>query len=172
MITFFIEPIPNGWVYPCTLEDIEHQLKLVSPEDLKGLCAVGLVPSTNKQFSADGRYRAMSKPTIYLYSYPESLTFRQPAHTKRSDIEHWKAIELEYGMTIREEGSRWICQWRADNLRRFVLEHVLIHEIGHHVLLKKRISEGLNNKPSVQVSEQFADDYAVRWQRSMGLIKH
>ncbi|MDQ2686240.1 MAG: SMP-30/gluconolactonase/LRE family protein [Armatimonadota bacterium] len=100
-----------------------------------------------------------------MYSYRETLCYRQPPHITRGDIEHFWVVELSYGMQITQEGSRWVCQWEAEALRRFTVEHVLLHEIGHHVCFRQRRQEGFQGPLRHIPSEQFAEDYALRLQR-------
>jgi hypothetical protein len=114
MITVFQRPLLPGWVYPCTVEDIRHQLSTLPAEDLDGLWAVALVPSTRKNCSANGRYHAGGsrwhaggRPTIHLLSYPETLTYKQPAGTRQGDMETGFVIERQFGMRVEKVGSRW-----------------------------------------------------------------
>src|SRR5207253_11105638 len=125
----------------CTVDDIRHQLSTLPAQDLDGLWAVGLVASTRKDCSANGRYyaggnryHAGGRPIIHLHSYPETRTYKLPAGTREGDMETGFVIERHFGMRVEKVGSRWYCRWSAEDLRRFVLEHVLIHEVGHPVL--------------------------------------
>jgi hypothetical protein len=144
------------------LEDIRSQLSQLPVADLQGLWAVGLVASTRKDNKANGRYLWGAKPVIHLYSYPATYSFKLPAHTKHSDIERGFAVELQYGMQVEQVGSRYVCRWQAQALRRFVMEHVLMHEIGHHVYHWRRYQQGLVFRPYTRESEQFAEAYALR----------
>lgn len=165
MINVFQRPLPPGWVYPCTPEDISAQLAEVPTGDLEGLWAVGLVPATRRDCWANGRYFSAPKPVIYLLSYRETLCYRQPPHTTRAGIEHGLSVETAYGMQIEQEGRRWACQWEAEALRRFTIEHVLMHEIGHHICFLQRHRDGFKGALGWAASEQFAEDYALRFQR-------
>lgn len=167
MIRIYERPLLPGWVYPCTVQDIRHQLEMLPAADLEGLWAVGLVPSTRRHCSANGRYYYYpgGRPIIHLLSYPETLTYKQPAGTRRGDIGTGLVIERHFGMRVEKIGSRWYCQWTAEDLRRFALEHVLIHEVGHHVQCMQRRRQGLPAWPSQRVSEQFAEAYACRYLR-------
>jgi hypothetical protein len=166
MIEIFERQLLPGWVYPCTVEDIRHQLTTLPAEDLEGLGSVGLIPSTRKNCSANGRYWGGLPPTrISLYSYHESLRYKQPAGTRPGDLDWGLSVEREFGMHVEKVGSRWFCQWSAENLRLFILEHVLIHEVGHHVQHMQRRRAGLWSDPGRQVKEQFAEAYACRYVR-------
>jgi hypothetical protein len=164
-ITLFERPLLAGWIYPCTLEDIRERLAELPTEDLEGLWAVGLVPSTRKDCSVNGRYFGGDRPTIHLCSHQMSLTYKQPDQVKRSDLEHSQMVQLEYGMRIERVGSRWFCRWSPEDLRRFVVEHVLLHEVGHHVHHMQRRRQGFTSRLTLGVREQFAEDYALRHAR-------
>ena len=161
-IRFFERPLLPGWIYPCTLDYIQTRLAQLPEEDLEGLWAVGLAPSTRNDWKANARYIFGERPVIYIFSFAASLTFKQPAHVKRSEIESGLAIELAYGMQVQRVGSRWLCQWEPENLRRFIVEHVLLHEVGHHVHYRQRARVGIHRPPAHRDTEQFAEAYALR----------
>jgi hypothetical protein len=157
MVKVFEKPLHPGWVYPCTVEEIEQQLLTFPPTHLEGLAVICLVPSIRKEPGRYGCYYPGDKPTICLYSWPDSLTFKGSQRVKRRHIEHKLVVERSFGMQVEQIGSRWFCRWNREDWRHFILEHVLPHEIGHHV--------GEYCDPS----EQFAEDYALRYQRSRQL---
>ncbi len=159
---FFEQPICDGWIYPCTLEEIKQRLSCFAVQDLEGIWAVGLAASTRKDHNANGRYLFGKKPSILLYSYPASYCFKLFPHTKRHDIEEKLAVELEYGMTVEQVGSRFVCHWQPEDLRRFILIHVLSHEVGHHIYHRQRQLQGLVHRSHTVESEQFAEAYAKR----------
>jgi|SRR5437667_5488054 len=155
MIRVFEKPLHPGWVYPCTVEEIEQQLLTFPPEDLKGLAVICLVPATRKDLKDWGLYgsyyRGIDKAKIYLYGWPDPLTDKFPQGTKRHHLAHLD-VHRSFGMQVEQIGTRWYCRWDREDWRRFVLEHVLPHEIGHHVC---------------GPSEQLADDYALRYLRNL-----
>lgn len=162
MIIVFEAPLPGGQIYPCSREDIWQQLNTLPEQDLEGLSAVGLVPSTRKDNDAYGRYLRAGEPKISLFSYPETLTFKLAPNTKHKDILYRLHVELEYGMQVEQVVSRWFCRWTAEDLRRFMIDHVLLHEIGHHVHYQQRSKQGYDYLPGTRAAEQFAEDYAIR----------
>jgi hypothetical protein len=137
------------------VEEIEQQLLTFPPEDLAGLAVICLVPATRKDLKDWGLYgyyyRSQDKPTICLCGWPDPLTDKFPQGTKRHHLAHLD-VRRSFGMQVEQIGTRWYCRWDREDWRRFVLEHVLPHEIGHHV-----------GGPS----EQRADDYAPRYLRSL-----
>ncbi len=164
-VYLFQRPCPPGWIYPCSLADIECSLAEIPEQDLKGLWAVGLVPSTRKDCYANGQYLFGDKPVIHLFSYPEMLSFKQPPHIKPGQIAHGLAVELAYGMRVEQVGSRFVCVWEKETLQSFIVDHVLVHEIGHHVYHRRRRQQGYSYCPNRTESEQFAEAYALRLSR-------
>ena len=73
---YFLEPLKPGWIYPCTLDEIRTELENATTDELDGLNAVGLSASTRKDSNANGRYHREYKPSIHIYSFPESFTFK------------------------------------------------------------------------------------------------
>jgi hypothetical protein len=167
MPALFERPIPPGWVYACTLEQIERQLATFPAEDLEGLHAAGLVPATRKDNNTYGLYSYRSKPVIHLYSGPASGTDRLRSGSRRDHAVSASRVEMGFGLRIREEEGRVYRLWEPEDLARFMLEFVLAHEVGHHVMHRQRLQQGWKPCPATRVCEQFADAYAMRYVRSL-----
>ena len=54
---------------------------------------------------------------------------------------------------------------KEPSLRRFILDSVLPHEIGHHVQYEQRRRKGYERALPTAIKEHFAEDYALRWAR-------
>lgn len=162
MAHLFARELLEGWIFPCSLDDIREQLESVPASDLEGLWAIGLVPSTRKNSSAHGRYLPGDKPVIHLHSFRDTFEYRLPSWVRVSRLISGLEVEQSYGMQLIEGGSRLVCKWAPEDLRRFVVEHVLLHEIGHHVFHTQRRAHGLRDCPGNHVCEQFAEAYALR----------
>ena len=167
-IRLFEKALPEGWVYPCTLEDLREQLLRLPLDDLRGLHAIGLAASTRRDHAANGRYCFGPAPVIRLYSFPTDLRYKLPARTRSSEIECGLAVEQVYGLQVERVGSRYYLHWETSDLRRFILEHVLPHEVGHHVYHTRRREAGYVFRPGTAESEQFAEAYARRMRPETG----
>jgi hypothetical protein len=168
-LPLFEHPLADGWVYPCTCADIRQQLALVPEQDTEGLLAVGLAAPKREDRRYYGTYWYWSwrikTPVIHLYAWPASLSFKTRRHYSVGEAAQCFAVELSYGMQAERAGCRLLCRWETDCLRRYVAEHVLLHEIGHHVQRRQRLRVGFSAFPGHTASEQFADDYASRGAR-------
>ena len=161
-ITFFIEPDKIGWVYPTTIDKIEGVIRLLPKEDTEGLIGVGLVQSTKKNDYLDGSYTFSPKPTIRIYSYRADYKYKLPPSTKYKHVQHYFKTEISYGMTFECVGSRLVCCWDPKDLELFILRHLLLHEVGHHVFHLNRLQKNIIKFPDTRISEQFAEAYALK----------
>jgi hypothetical protein len=171
-IPVFERPLPSGsnHRYLCTVEDIRAQLALVPEYDLEGLWAIGLSPLARKNSHAYGTYYRrkypMGKPVILLHSVKGALSFMLRSHSDPGYIQQRYRVDCSYGMQIDRRGRSVICRWSAESACRFMVEHVLLHEIGHHVLYQQRWRAGLLRRLASPIHEQFAEDYALRFHRA------
>lgn len=165
--------LPANHRYPCTAADIHAQLADVPEWDLTELRTVELIPRTCYDQRYHGCYCGRHyfdwhypnrKLTILLFSIKNTADSK----TFRSDVGFLKRrfkVKLEYGMTLERVGSQTFCRWTDESYRRFMTEHVLLHEIGHHVQEQQRTLSGFRHELSRRCEEQFAEDYAIRFHR-------
>ena len=72
---------------------------------------------------------------------------------------HVVAPYLRFGATIICDGGRWYIHLSEPQLKRFYIEHLFCHEVGHHVDWYNRNW----SKANARKVEEFADQYAVFW---------
>ena len=91
---------------------------------------------------------------ITLYPWPNSmeLTFGQKRPTNRVVNETER-----YGGVIKQRGREWFSEWTLQSLRRFYLQGILFHEVGHHIDQYSRLLSAADAKRA----EEFADQYAL-----------
>ena len=175
-LSLFERPLSEGWVYPCPLDDLRRQLTFVSEQDLEGLWAVGLaVPELDKKdcygtYYPYGYRRPARGPVIVIWAQPPRLAFKMRRSYSRGQIDQRFRVEMSYGMVVGKRGGHTECCWMPECLRCYTAEHVLLHEVGHHVQYRQRQRAGLSPFPDHRPCEQFADDYALRavrrWKRA------
>jgi hypothetical protein len=108
MLKIVEKPLHPGWVYPCTVEEIEEQLVTFPPEDLAGLAVICLVPALRwdlEDLGLDGRYYR-GRATICLYGWPDSFAYKFPKGWKRHHIEPNLVVERSFGMQVEQIGRR------------------------------------------------------------------
>lgn len=161
VIRFFQEALCGNRVYPCTIEEIESQMAQFPASDIQGIWAVGLACTTSKKNDANGSYAFGEKPTIRLFSYPDTYAYQQPASVKEKDADKFLIVEKSYGMRIEKCNNRIWCHWSAEALKCFMLDYVLRHEVGHHMFWMRSQPRFLD-EPYRKQSELFAEQYAQR----------
>jgi hypothetical protein len=119
------DPPPKGYIYPCTIGDLKRQLRRVPPEYLEGLWQIRLSNQARRYRDRDGDYL---DGEIRLFPYPERLIF--PASPKPNDP--WDQEWLAWGARVVDDNGVRSLQWTPEALRRYILDHVLLHELGHH----------------------------------------
>ena len=159
---FYQTEVFEKWKFPTTIENVRKVVESLPTEDVEGLYSVGLVQSDRATRHRNGVYYFQPKPDIKLYTYPFDLRYKQPATVKLKHVELHQRVEIEFGMKIRLEGSRLICAWESAELERFILFHVLLHEVGHYVFHSHWELNGLKRVTNRVSSEQFAEAYALR----------
>ena len=170
-IPIFERPLPGGKKhrYPCTVNEIRRQLALVPEYDLEGLWAIGLWPCDFYHSDAYAtyfrRHYPERKPMIVVWSDAGGLQFKLRRRCDPGYVERWFHVEAEYDIQMDNSGARTVCRWSKEDLSRYLVEHVLLHEIGHHVQYQQRQRSKLARRLPSNLQEQFAEDYAIRFNR-------
>lgn len=173
-VRLYERPLPpnSRHRYPCSLDDLRAQLARVPEYDLEGLCSVGLRPAARDDRKYYGVYCPYPwptyKPHVLIFSYCGKMAFMLSPRRTAGYVQRRFQVERGYGMEIERPGRRYILTWPDEDLRRYISEHVLLHEIGHHVQDRQRWRAGLDRRLPSCVEEQFAEDYAIRFLREAG----
>lgn len=122
-----------GRHHPVSATDVRRALATFGEEVYYGLESVELVPAP----PTDGRllFGALVGPgRVRLYDQPVP-PWRLPNALPKKE----RAILSDAGADLSEDG---VLSWPGDSLKRFMLGHVLAHEVGHHVLQHERRLRG------------------------------
>jgi hypothetical protein len=121
-------PAP-GRHHPASAADVRAALSAFGAEAYYGLRLVELVPALPvNQRPAFGRLAGPGH--VVLYDQPPS-----PWRLGASLPEDERAWLASGGADVAVAG---VVGWPGDSLRRFMLGHVLAHELGHHMLQHER----------------------------------
>ena len=151
-----------GFLHPASKKDILEMLDAVGPVALYGLRSVELARSpANGSISAPvfGRYCAPGRLILFEQPMPP---WRLPG-LLRGDV----AYRLERAgavVTRLAEVGATLVDWPSDTLRRFMLEEVLLHELGNHVLQHdkgKRSERIARTRDHEAFAVRFADKHRL-----------
>lgn len=127
-------PVRDSFIRPFTLEELESTLRAVPVRFLKGLERILLFGGTKKQeltanrLSRDGFYYP-GKNLIGLHPFlRKELDYR----CYRFSPHHFQEFRRA-GVKIVHKKSNIYAQFTLESLKKYYLQIVLVHEIGHHV---------------------------------------
>jgi hypothetical protein len=122
-----------GRHHPASAAEVRRALRAFGEEAYYGIKSVELVPAPPARKGL--AFAGLIEPgRIVLYDQapsPWRLGFAL-ASKERAQLQ-------AAGADLREEG---VVAWPGDTLRRFMLGHVLAHELGHHLLQHERRLRG------------------------------
>jgi hypothetical protein len=152
------QPRP-GFHHAITKRDVLELLEAIGPIAVYGLRSIEFarVPASNRATSlVFGRYKVPGRILLFEQAFPP---WRLHGRLAKKDVERFE-----------QAGAR-VCQmpqsvvtsvdWPAGALRRFMLEQVLLHELGHHVLQHHK-GKRLARIARTRDHEAFAALFATR----------
>jgi hypothetical protein len=91
---------------------------------------------------------------IILYPFPKSMVMnlgsKKPSARKLKELSQWCK-------NLHHVEGDWVLKWDLASLRAYYINHLLYHEVGHHVDWYNRYWSAANGKKL----EDFADQYAI-----------
>lgn len=128
------EQLHPDFIMPVSPRDVRRQLRQLPAKCLHGLRAIFLLGGSSKQdkvsdssLSTFGMY---GEKCVYLHPYPErSLEMCFPRAPQPHRM--WEYRRAGARCNTDAEGT-WV-RFTPEALRRFYLQDVLVHELGHHV---------------------------------------
>ncbi|PWU11213.1 MAG: hypothetical protein C5B50_23845 [Verrucomicrobia bacterium] len=125
------EPHP-GFHHPTTKQDIAQLLIAIGPSGIYGLRSVELTRAPVGGGACSlvfGRYEAPGRILLFEQPLPPWRLRGLLVKEQVERLERAGAVVTP----IRQLGATLV-DWPGDTLKRFMLEEVLLHELGHHVL--------------------------------------
>jgi hypothetical protein len=154
---YIIDPLPKGYVYPCSIDDIRTKIGELSSKTLRNISVIHLCNQVKMNPGVDAHI--YDGTDIRIYPVPEKLRWNYGWNKPNPALAQER---LEFGAYWRKiEDEWWLC-WDKDSLKGYFLNHVLLHEIGHSL---DDVHCGTNR------GEKLAEAFAHRVGES-GAIKH
>lgn len=156
-IGLYERPLHPEFIRPCSIADVIEMLNKIPHEFLIGLRGIYLLGGTAKQKRGgdpiDGVYDYIDFK-IYLAAWlKRDFVLSGPQLPPPHAMSEYKRA----GVKIERVKGGWECHFDEQSLRRYYLESVLLHEIGHHV--------ARNENKSYRKNENFADWMAIELNR-------
>lgn len=159
---FIVENTSRDFYFPVTIDEIKETLNLLPKNHTKYLTHIWLAKVKKSEFlkgeTVQGSFICGSKVyLIKLFAIPtdNKMIFGQTKPTSKL-LNFYRP----YCTDLQHDKNGWFLQWTEEKFKKYFLEKLLLHEIGHSVdYFYKRIW----SKANLKQVEDFADDYAVFW---------
>lgn len=150
----------RDFVFPTTREALTEQVRRLPAADTHGITHLWLRRVNQRQFDAGVPQAEFicgsGVRLIVIYPWPADLLqrfgVRKPTDTILRQYAPWTT-------DLRRDDGQWCLAWNPDVLERYCLDHLLIHEIGHHLDWYRNGWTAANRRET----EDRAASYAARW---------
>jgi len=161
VLPILIEENPSkDFFFPLSIDEALEALKAFPKRDYEGITHIWL-----KRIKLS-EYKNGSLPlaeficgsgvrVVILYPMPKNMkqNLGEKKPSQRTLNEYAK-----YNGNVIKSGNKWFCSWEISNLRKFYINCLLYHEVGHHIDWYYRNWSKANTKQL----EDFANEYAIQ----------
>lgn len=159
---FIEDHASRDFYFPVTIEEIKETLALLPTAHTEFLTHIWLGKVKKKDYlhgdTIQGKFVCGSGVyLIKLYAFPKNnkMLFGAKKPTNKQ-LSFYKG----YCEDLRHDKNLWFLKWETQQVKRYYLEKLLLHEVGHGVdLMYHRYWSKANTKKV----EDFADNYALIW---------
>ena len=151
----------RDFFFPATIEEIKETLNKLPKEHTENLTHVWLRKVKKKDYENSETFQGSficgsGVNLIVLYPFPADLIMRFDKKPSQNKLKRYSPYTSDL---IQKEGQ-WHLKWTKMGIKKYYLEGLLLHEIGHHIdsYYQRYWSKAYKNK-----CEKFADNYAVYW---------
>lgn len=149
----------RNFFFPISVSEAEEALRALPKDDFEGLTHIWC------RRASETEHRTGSRPwaeficgsgvrVVVLYAWRRDMKFewaRRPSNRIVKDMER-------FGIGVTRRGGVWQITPTLPQLRRFYIQHLLYHEVGHHIDWYIRHWSAAN----LSQVEEFADQYAIQ----------
>ena len=125
-IRYIVDPLPKGYVYPCSVEDIRSKIHEISEKMLRNVSLIHLCNQVKMNPGVDAHICDGSE--IRIYPVPEKLRWN---YGPKKPNPAFAQERLEFGAYWQNIDGDWWLSWDRDSLREYFLNHIFLHEVGH-----------------------------------------
>jgi len=155
ILPLIIEENPSrDFFFPLSATQVVEALKALPKRDYEGITHIWLRRISKADF-IDGSHPLATficgsgVRVITLYPWPTNMLL--PYGSKRPSNRTVNEVE-KFGAEIKKVGKEWFSKWDTDGLKKYYIQTLLYHEVGHHIDQYYR---------SWKAAEEYADQYAI-----------
>jgi hypothetical protein len=155
-----VENPSRDFVFPASPAEVAEQLRRLPPKDVEGITHLWFPPVNEKQLQAGLPLAEFicgsGVRVIVIHPWRADLTMnfgaKRPTGSIARQYERWTS-------DFRQSDGSWKLVWEPDTARDFVLNSLLLHEVGHHVDWYRNHWSAANGR----TAEHRAETYAACW---------
>jgi hypothetical protein len=150
----FVENPSRNFFHPCAPEEYLATLSRLPLEDTRYLKAIVLErPSIKDQrLGVEGRRRFSC---VIINAFPHDMRMEWKNAPSEATIRHYRPWCASWHF----DGDRWYLEWTLDEIKRYYLYHLFLHELGH---INQPMYHALKRR------EDFAEGFALAKARELG----
>lgn len=150
----------RDFFFPLSLEEVEEALKELPNRDYEGITHIWLRRLKGSDFHAGNKPHAeficgSGVRMIVLYPWPKDMVLsygrKRPSNAVINEAE-------KFGAVFKKTNKGWHSHWGISSIRKYTINAVLYHEVGHHIDWYYRHWSKANRKQA----EDYADQYAIQ----------
>jgi len=147
----------RDYFHPCTKTDVRAILNRLPKSLTKNIRVVLL-----RRLTEDDEMRGVDARRIFgcivLNAFPKDHCMRWREQPTKAVMKHYQPWCERWEHSKKQS----ILRWHYDEIKRYYLYHLLLHEIGH-------INDRRHGSTSKR--EAFAENFALQWARKLGEIE-
>jgi len=155
---YMVDNPSRDFYFPVTVEDIKQVLSQLPVELTQHLTHVWLRKRSKKRELYQGAFICGSGvQLVVIYAFPKDLLMRFGEEKPSGSTLTWYA---PYKPELIRQKNKWFLKWSEEGIRKYYLEGLLLHEIGHKAdsYYKRYWSVAYAKK-----AEKFANNFAYYW---------
>lgn len=149
----------RDFFHPCEPDEYLKVLKLMPVKLGKKIRAI-ILPRITKHDVEYGVEARRKSSCIILNPFPKTMEIVwsvEPEAKVQRHNEHWCAEPFKL------MGKLWVQKWEMEEIRRYYLFHLFLHELGH-------VNQPWFN--SLDRREEFAENFSLEWGIKLGALKN
>jgi len=159
---YILDNPSREFYFPVSIDEIKEFLNKLPVEHSKNLTHIWLRKMSKKEYEKEGSYQGCficgsGVQLIVLYPFPKNLTMQFGRRKPPQATLKWYSA---YNPDLKQANGNWHLKWTEDQIKRYYLEGLLLHEIGHKVdsIYKRFWSKSYSDK-----AEKYANNFAYYW---------
>ncbi len=164
---FKVDNSSRDFYFPVTVDEIKQFLERLPTEHTENLTHIWLRKMTYKEYEKEGKFQGCficgsGVNLIVLYPFPKNLKMELGSKKPSSKTLKWYSA---YEPELVSTDGNWALIWTVEKIKRYYLEGLLLHEIGHQMDSMYHRFWSANYKK--QRAENYADNFAYYWGNQM-----